>query len=144
MLVVEKEASTLNTLHGFANFVKNGTRKIISSNRYQRFSTDIAHTYFRSSLRILLTVFLETKTQLWKLMWAILGCCIGISGSPLHPSLCTLCSLVSKQTFLEIFPFVMNNRQKLDNMRTGTEIVNPCITLLCQLMCYFIVSIMLV
>ena len=37
MLVVGKEASTLSTLHGIANCVKNGTaRKIVSSNRRQR------------------------------------------------------------------------------------------------------------
>ena len=36
MLVVGKEAGTLSTLHGITNCVKNGTRKIVSSNRYQR------------------------------------------------------------------------------------------------------------
>ena len=37
MLVVGKEASTLSTLHGIANCVKNGTtRKIVSSNQCQR------------------------------------------------------------------------------------------------------------
>ena len=50
----------------------------------------VAHKYFRSSLRILFTAFLETNTQLWKLIWAISGCCIGSSGSPLHPSLVAL------------------------------------------------------
>ena len=43
----------------------------------------VALNYFRTGLRILLTKFLETKTQLWKLMWAFLGCCIGSSWSPL-------------------------------------------------------------
>ena len=42
----------------------------------------VAHNYFRPSLRILFTAFLETKPQLWKLMSAISGCCIGSSGSP--------------------------------------------------------------
>ena len=44
----------------------------------------VALNYFRTGLRILFRKFLETKTQLWKLMWAFLGCCIGSSGSPLH------------------------------------------------------------
>ena len=69
MLVVGKEASTLSALHGIENCVKTGTRKIVSSKRYQRLAhCSVAHSYFRSSLRILLTVFLETKTQLWELM----------------------------------------------------------------------------
>ena len=72
MLVVGKEAGTFSTLHRMTNCVKNGTRKIVSSNRYQRLPRcSVTHTYFRSSLRILFTVFSETKTQLWKLMWAI-------------------------------------------------------------------------
>ena len=29
---------------------------------------------------------------------------------------------------LEIFPFLSNNRRKMNNTRAGTEIVNPCIT----------------
>ena len=62
-----------------------------------RFS--VAHNYFWSSLRIFSTAFLETKTQLWKLMWALSGWCIGSSGSPLHPPLTSgsakLYSLVS-------------------------------------------------
>ena len=33
MFVVGKEANTLSTFHGIANCVKNGTRKIASSNR---------------------------------------------------------------------------------------------------------------
>ena len=49
--------------------------------------SSVAHNYFRPSLRILFTAFLETKPQLWKLMSAISGCCIGSSGSPLHPPL---------------------------------------------------------
>ena len=76
-LVVGKEASALSTLHGIVNCVKNWTtRKILSFNR--------CHNYFHSSLRNLFTAFLETKTQLWKLMWAILRCYIGSSGSSLH------------------------------------------------------------
>ena len=87
MLVVGKEANTFSTLHGIANCVKNGTRKIVSSNRYKRLvRCSVAHTYFWSSLRILFS-FLETKTELWKLMRAISGCCIGSSGSPFHPAL---------------------------------------------------------
>ena len=47
----------------------------------------VALNYFRTGLRILFTTLLETKTQLWELMWAFLGCCIGSSGIPLHPPL---------------------------------------------------------
>ena len=36
MLVVGKEANTFSTLHGIANCVKNGTRKIVSSNPASR------------------------------------------------------------------------------------------------------------
>ena len=91
MLVVGKGASTLSTLHGIANCVKNGTRKLVSSNRYQRLARcSVAHIYFRSSSKILFTVVLETKTQLWKLIWAISRCCIGSSGSPMHLSLLTI------------------------------------------------------
>ena len=49
--------------------------------------SSFAHNYFRPSLRILFTAFLETKPQFWKLMSAISWCCIGSSGSPLHPPL---------------------------------------------------------
>ena len=57
---------------------------MVSSNRYKRLARCSGpHTYFWSSLRILITVFLETKTELWTLMWAISGYCIG--SSPLHP-----------------------------------------------------------
>ena len=88
MFVVGKEASTLSTIHGIANCVKSGTRKFVCSNWYQRLAhCSVAHTYFQSSLRILFTVFLEMKTQLWKLMLAISGCCIGSIGNPLHPPL---------------------------------------------------------
>ena len=82
MLVVGKEASTLSTLHGIANCVKNATREIVSSSQYKRLACcSVTHPYFWSSLRILFTVFLETRTQLWKLMRDILGCYIGSSGS---------------------------------------------------------------
>ena len=93
MLVVGKKASTLSTLHGIANCVKNrATRKVISSNRCQRLARcSVAQNYFWLNLRILFTAFLETK--LWKLIWAISGCCTGSSGSPLHPT------LKSKQTY---------------------------------------------
>ena len=36
MLVVGEEANTLSTWHGIANCVKNGTRKVVSSNRASR------------------------------------------------------------------------------------------------------------
>ena len=64
VLVVGKEASTLSKLHGIANCVKNGTGKIVSSNRYQCLARcSVTHNYFWSSLRILFTVFLEMKTN---------------------------------------------------------------------------------
>ena len=69
MLVERKEANTLSTLHGIVNCVKNGTRKIVSYNRYKHLARySVAHTCFWLSLRILFTVFLETKTELWKLL----------------------------------------------------------------------------
>ena len=40
-----------------------------------------------------------------------------------------LSSLFSKQRFTEIFPFLNNNCGKTDNVRAGTEIVNPCISI---------------
>ena len=36
------------------------------------------------------------------------------------------CSLPNKH-LLEFFPFLSNNCQKMDNMRTGTEIISQCI-----------------
>ena len=88
MLVVGKEASTLCTLHGIANCVKNGANKKICILQPMSASrSSVAHNYFRPSLRILFTAFLETKPQLWKLMSAISECCIGSNGSPLHPPL---------------------------------------------------------
>ena len=59
----------------------------------------VAHNYFRSSLRGLFTAFLETKTQLWKLKSTISGCCIGSSGSPLHPPLTLYAGYFIKYTF---------------------------------------------
>ena len=45
ILVVGKEASTLSTLHGIANFVKNGTtRKTVSSNRCQHLAAVLPTT----------------------------------------------------------------------------------------------------
>ena len=65
-LVVGEEASTLSILHGIANCVKNGTtKKIVSSLQPMSASRcSVAHNYCRSSLRILFTAFLETKTYL--------------------------------------------------------------------------------
>ena len=84
MLVVGKEANTLSTLHGIANCVKNRTREIVSSNRYQRLAhCSVAHTcYFRSGLRILFTVLSEKKTQLWKFMWDILRVALAAVAAP--------------------------------------------------------------
>ena len=48
---------------------------------------NVTHSYFRPSLRILLPLFLVSKTQLCILIWAILRYCIGSSGRPLHPHL---------------------------------------------------------
>ena len=49
----------------------------------------VALNYFQTGLRILFTTFLETKTQLCKLMWAFLGS-FGSSGSPLYPPLASI------------------------------------------------------
>ena len=47
MLVVGKEASTLSTLHGITNCIKNvTTRKIVSSSRYQRLAAVSPTTTF--------------------------------------------------------------------------------------------------
>ena len=74
MLVVGKEVSTLSTLHGIVNNAKTGQEKFMlqpmSASR-----CSVAQNYFWSSLRILFMAFLETKTQLWKLMSAISECC---------------------------------------------------------------------
>ena len=117
MLVVGKKASILSALHGIANCVKNGTRKIVSSNQYQRLARgSVAHAYFQSSL----IIFLETKTQLWKLMWPISGCCIGSSGSPMHPPMLkqkfclsrTVCEIYHfrlRFAFIKVYIFVQQN-----------------------------------
>ena len=47
----------------------------------------VALNYFGTGCRIFFTTFLAAKSQLWKLIWAFLGCCMGRSGSPLHLSL---------------------------------------------------------
>ena len=44
----------------------------------------------------------------------------------LSPAVCMLCSLFLKQGFTRNFYVLSNNCQKPDNIRTGTEIVNPC------------------
>ena len=64
MLVVGKKPNIFSTLHGIKNCVKNGTiRKIVSSNQCQHLARcGVTHNYFQSSLRILFTAFLETKT----------------------------------------------------------------------------------
>ena len=47
MLVVGKEVSALNTLHGIVNCVKNGTaRKILSSNQCLRLAAVLPTTTF--------------------------------------------------------------------------------------------------
>ena len=48
----------------------------------------------------------------------------------LSSAVCVLCLLwysIQNKDLLEILPFLSNNSQKLGNMRTGTEIVNPCV-----------------
>ena len=45
----------------------------------------VAHNYFRSSLSILFTAFLETKTLLWKLMRAISGAALAAVAAPHAP-----------------------------------------------------------
>ena len=64
MLVAGKEASPLSTLHGIAIVLKTGQEKLYPPTYITVSVAAVPHTYFRSSLRILFTVFLETKTQL--------------------------------------------------------------------------------
>ena len=45
----------------------------------------------------------------------------------LSSAVCTPCSLFSKQIYSKIFPFLSNNCPKTGNMKTVTEVVNPCI-----------------
>ena len=80
MLIVEKEASTLSTLHRIANCVKNGTtRKIVSSNRCQRLACrpqllsvkfeNLVHSIFRnenSTLEINVSHFEVLHWQQWQ------------------------------------------------------------------------------
>ena len=72
----------LITLHGIANCVKNETIRKMFLQTMTASCHDVAFNFFRAVLRILLTAFLERKTELWKLMSAFLGCCIGSIGSP--------------------------------------------------------------
>ena len=55
----------VSTLYGIANRIKNG---VIRKNVPPAYDRSVALNYFRTGLRILFTTFLETKTQLWKLM----------------------------------------------------------------------------
>ena len=68
---------------------KNCMLQPMSVSRYS-----VAQNYFWLSLRILFTAFLETETQLWKLMWVIWRYYIGSSGSPLHSPLLILSLLM--------------------------------------------------
>ena len=68
MLVVEKDASTLSTLHGIANYAKTGQQEKFIFQLMSEPPLSVAQNYFRSSFGTVFTAFLETKTQLWKLM----------------------------------------------------------------------------
>ena len=58
----------LITLHGITNCVKNETIRKMFIQTMTISCRDVAFNFFREVLRILLTAFLETKTELWKLM----------------------------------------------------------------------------
>ena len=76
---LSEEANTLSTLHGIANCIKNRTVWKNVPPAYDTISP-------QSRPQPLSDRFENgTKTKLWKLMWTFLGCCIGSSGSPLHP-----------------------------------------------------------
>ena len=80
MFVVGKEANTLSTFHGIANCVKNGTRKIVSSNRASRSLQcrphllsvkfeNLVHRFFRnenSNLEINVSHFGVLHWQQWQ------------------------------------------------------------------------------
>ena len=103
--------------------------------------SSVAHNYFRPSLRILFTAFLETKPQLWKLMSAISGCCIGSSGSPLHPplhiplikrdDLCSLSNSLVTEIRLEnekcfltcLYRSPSKNQQEFENFCSNFEVL---------------------
>ena len=85
----------------------------MSASRYS-----VTHNSFRAGLRILFTTFWQTKTQLWKLMWAISGCYIGSSGSPLHQPLKSffktpLCRLLCNAMIQPLFDYACRLRLKL-------------------------------
>ena len=41
--------------------------------------------------------------------------------------ICCLNAVFRSKDLLEIFPILRNNCREMGNMRTGTEIVNPCV-----------------
>ena len=68
MLVVGKEARALSPLHGIANYAETGQQEKFMFQPISASPLQCRPKLLLSSLRILLTAFLETKTQLWKLM----------------------------------------------------------------------------
>ena len=82
MLVVGKEASSLSTLHGIMNCTKRDNKKNCILQPMSASRCSVAHNYFWSSLRILFTAFLETKTQLWKLMETSSGAALAAVAAP--------------------------------------------------------------
>ena len=119
-LVVGKEASTICTLHGIAIFfIKRDNKKNQILQPMSASRCSVAQNHFQSSLRILFTAFLETKTHLWKFIWAISGCCIGSSGSPLHLFLQLIIQTTYSQLKVaEVSPsFKIGNIQEVGNYR---------------------------
>ena len=64
---------TLSTLHRIPNCVKIRTTRNCILQLMSASCCSVAYNYFHSGLRIMFTTFLETKTQLWKLMSSISG-----------------------------------------------------------------------
>ena len=128
-----EEANTLSTLHKIAHCIKTGQYEKMFLEQMTAYRVTLS--YFQAGFRILFTTFLETKTQLWKLMWAFLGCYIGSSGSPLHPPLIyifqfeyfVLCSFVLYSMFFffyQVIQFKLDKQTRAYNIEIKNIKIN--------------------
>ena len=62
-VVLEKEGSTPNTLHGIGNCTENGTTRKLYPPTDVSVPLRCTHNYFRSSLKIVFTAFLELNYE---------------------------------------------------------------------------------
>ena len=81
MLVVEKEANILSTLHEIANCVKNGTRKVVSSKQASRSLQCRPHLLSVKFENLVHSIFRNENSALE------INVSHFSSGSPLHPPL---------------------------------------------------------